>query len=116
MEYLGLIVFFSVIAIIGAVGVWFFHFGRNAIRKRKLLPVYAIVAAVVFGTSAEYWSPTRMVLMIAWPAIALITFLYIRNSRFCDNCGRGELSLSFTPPRYCRTCGTQLFHVRAGNR
>jgi hypothetical protein len=115
MEYLGLIIFFSVVAIIGAVGVWFFHFGRSAIRKRKILPFYAIAAAVVFGTSAEYWTPTKMVLMIAWPVISVITLLYIRNSRFCDNCGRGMMSLSFTPPRYCPACGSQLQHIRAGN-
>jgi rRNA maturation endonuclease Nob1 len=49
------------------------------------------------------------VLCFMVPAIALITFLNLRKTKFCDACGRTLYPKSFfTPTPFCPHCGAQV--------
>ncbi|OHX19589.1 hypothetical protein BI344_17540 [Chromobacterium sphagni] len=42
------------------------------------------------------------------PFLMLITFLNLRNTRFCDACGATQYSRGVSRPRHCSRCGASL--------
>jgi ribosomal protein L37E len=43
--------------------------------------------------------------LLGVPAVALLAFINIRNSKFCDSCGRQNYG---PPAKFCSKCGAPL--------
>jgi hypothetical protein len=75
---------------LGLASFLFFHFNRNAALKRIAFPMFIVTVGVLFGTFV-YLSTGRQhpqMMYLAVPAIVLISFLNIRQTRFCEACGK----------------------------
>lgn len=97
--------------LLGIGSFLFFHFHRNTALKRRVFPVFVIATAVVFG-GFIYFAMGRQqpqVLLVAVPALVLISFLNIRQIRFCDSCGKTLYRQPvFSRPQFCPHCGGKL--------
>ena len=95
---------------LGLASFLFFHFNRDAAFKRRVFPLFGVAAGLIFGAFLIYMTRGySQVLFLAVPMIALITFLNIRCTRFCDSCGRTLYKQPvFTRPGFCPHCGAQL--------
>ncbi|MBA2344926.1 MAG: hypothetical protein H0V83_07580 [Rubrobacter sp.] len=91
-----------------------FHLNKNARFKRKYFPWFMILVGVLFiAVVIGLGAPLKYFLLIAL-LVASITFLDIRGTRFCDDCGRTIRNpLPFSRPEYCPKCGAKL---DVGNR
>jgi hypothetical protein len=50
-------------------------------------------------------------LVLAVPAVAIISYMNIRMTRFCESCGRTlHRQPLFSKPRFCSHCGAALTH------
>jgi hypothetical protein len=104
-------IFFGVWVVLGISASAFFFFNRNAALKRKIHPPFTIFVGILFlgfcalmGFARE---PFFFIVML--PMVALITFLNIRNIRFCDAFGRTIFTQNpFSRPRFCAKCGADL--------
>ncbi|MGD9636839.1 MAG: hypothetical protein AB7G28_16450 [Pirellulales bacterium] len=104
-------IFFGVWLVLGISSAAFFYFNRNATLKRKVFPPFVIFVGVLFLTFAGLMGPARepFFLVVIIPFVALITFVNIRNTRFCDACGKTLVSQNpFTRPKFCSSCGADL--------
>ena len=95
---------------LGLASFLFFQFNRDATLKRRVFPFFAIAVGLIFGAFLIYMTRGfSQVVFLAVPMIALITFLNIRMTRFCDSCGRTLYRQPlFTRPGFCPHCGAQL--------
>ncbi len=102
--------FMVVWAALGISSFLFFHFCRNAALKRRLFPPFIVIIGVIFGCFIAYISHAYLqVLFLAIPTISLISFLNIRQTRFCDACGRTLYKQPlFSRPQFCPRCGAEL--------
>jgi hypothetical protein len=96
--------------ILGISSFAFFHFNRNAALKRRVFPILVVAAGLIFGCFVAYMCRRNLeVMFMVVPAIALITFLNFRTTRFCDACGRTVYRRSiFSRSQFCPQCGAQL--------
>src|SRR5437868_4794178 len=60
---------------------------KDAQFKHKWMPRYAILIGLLFILML-YGIPWQVIAFFIAPSIALITFLNIRNTKFCDACGK----------------------------
>jgi hypothetical protein len=102
-------IFFVVWALLCAGSAAFFFLNRNAALKRKVLPPFLVFTGALFLGFVFYIGALNEFFYVAVPMVALITWLNVRASRFCDACGRtlhnqNPLSL----PRFCSKCGAPL--------
>ena len=99
---------FVVWAALTAAGGIFFWFHRNAALKRKLFPWYVIGGGGFFAGIAIWQTGGRMAFLLV-PAVAVIAWLNIRNTRWCDQCGRMSAPRSaLRPEEFCARCGASL--------
>jgi hypothetical protein len=105
----GFPLFFAVWVALGVAGGVFFYWNHDVALKRRLLPIYTTVVGAVFAGFLWYSTRDPRLLMVACPVIALITYLNIRNTFFCDACGRATVnSIWWTKAEYCAKCGASL--------
>lgn len=106
----GFLIFSVCWVILGIASFLFFYFNRNAPLKRKIFPVFVVATGFTFAAFLVYETRGEpRALSIALPMIALITFLNIRTTRFCDPCGRTLIRQPlFTRPSFCPHCGARL--------
>ena len=83
-------IFMGVWVVLGIVSTAFFFLNNNAALKRKVHPPFVIGVSILFlgfvvlmGTPREAFFYCIFV-----PAIALITLMNLRNTKFCDTCGK----------------------------
>lgn len=97
--------------VLAVVSFLLFYRGGDADRKRRLFPPFTVGVAILFlgFVALMGWPPSMLVLMA--PVVGLITFLNLRNTQFCDSCGRVVPTRGFSRPKYCPRCGAAL---RAG--
>ena len=102
-------IFFVVWVALGVAGFFLFYVSKNARFKKKYFPWYAILAGVVFiSFGLMIGFPSEMLYLMV-PAVALITFLNIKSTKFCENCGRTIINqMWFTKVEYCAKCGAKL--------
>lgn len=75
--------------------------------KKRWYPRFTIAAGVVFlGFIAL--SGAGPFLVIAVPAVTLITYLNIRSTRFCPKCGKTLYQQGWSRPNFCSKCGANL--------
>ena len=55
-----------------------------------------------------YFSSDGQVSFFVYPVIALISFLNIRNIRFCSSCNATLYGRLFTSDQFCSKCGAPL--------
>jgi hypothetical protein len=106
----GFIVLWVVWAALSA-GTWLFYMrNRDAALKRRVLRVQMPLVAIAFLAIVVVmlW-PHLEVLVIMVPAVALITWLNLRNTKFCDACGATLINQNWlSGPRHCSRCGAPL--------
>ncbi len=91
------------------VGLWVTYFDKNVARKKRLIPVFIVGAGVIFALFTLLMTGDLRAMAFVIPAVALITFLNLRQIRVCPNCGRTILSgMWFTKAEYCPKCGGKL--------
>jgi hypothetical protein len=98
------------------VGFVVFVLGRDTALKRKWFPRFIILVGmlfVIFSTSlavlgSETWVALG-ILLLTVPAVALISYLNIKMTKFCDQCGATLINSNwFSPMRFCSKCGAAL--------
>jgi hypothetical protein len=104
-------IFFGVWVVLGIFSSAFFFLNKNAVLKRKVHPPFVIGVGVLFLTFGWLMGipdqPFFFCVMV--PAVVVITFLNIRNTRFCNSCGRTVFTQNpFAPPKFCSKCGAGL--------
>jgi hypothetical protein len=122
----------SVIVTVCFVGTWIalgvcgfvaFYLPRDASFKRKWFPRFIILVGVLFVLFSttlvvlESRSLSELgVLVILVPAVAVISFLNMRFTRFCSKCGATTYDVNwFSPTRFCSKCGAELSSAKPGN-
>ncbi len=102
-------IFFVVWIALGIAGSFLFYFSKNVQFKKRYFPWYIILAGVLFISFGLVTGLPLVMLFFMVPAVALITFLNIRFTRFCDNCGRTISTQGmFGKVEYCAKCGAKL--------
>jgi hypothetical protein len=95
--------------IIGLIGGGFSHFNKNTTLKRRVMPtliVFNSLIFIVFIWLADFSYP---IIFLAIPVVALITFIVIRNTKFCDSCGTRNYGANMlSPAKFCYKCGAPL--------
>ncbi len=81
-------VFFVFWIALGIGGALFFYTSKNAGLKRTVFPIYSIFGSIVFISFGWFIGGSNDSLFFIVPFVSLITFLNIRNTKFCDNCGK----------------------------
>jgi len=102
-------IFFVVWFALGVAGFFLFYLSKNVRFKRRYFPWYLIFGSVLFiFCGLGLGVPSEMFYFMV-PAVALITYLNIRSTRFCDGCGRTLINHAlFTRVEYCPKCGAKL--------
>jgi len=102
-------IFFGVWILLGLASAAFFFLSKDAALKRKVWPPFTIATALLFLGFVWAMGFASNVFIIMVPALTLITFLNLRSVKFCDSCGKTNMSQNpISPPEYCSKCGAQL--------
>ncbi|APW64292.1 zinc ribbon domain-containing protein [Paludisphaera borealis] len=108
--------FFGTWVVLGIGGFLVFYLGRDVAFKRKWFPRYILLVGVLF----VLFSTTLMVLssrslgalgmlVFVIPATALISYLNIKFTYFCNQCGATLHNQNWlNPMRFCSKCGAEL--------
>ena len=100
--------FFVIWIALSLGGTLFFVFSKDLALKKALFPRLTIGAGVLFGLAVATAAPWPAALLFA-PFIALISWLNIRMTRFCDACGRMLINqMWWSKMAFCPYCGTKL--------
>src|SRR5438093_13298734 len=79
---------------LGIAGFFLFYVSKNAAFKRRFFPWYIIIVGLIFAAIPVASGQTAALFMVI-PAVALISFMNIRLTKFCDACGRTVVSHAF---------------------
>ena len=101
--------FIGVWIALAVVGLWAIYLDRNIARKKRLVPVFIVGVGVIFAIFVLVMTGDLRIMVFVIPAVALITFLNLRQIRVCPTCGRTIHSgMWFTRADYCPKCGGRL--------
>ena len=102
-------IFFGTWVVLGIISFLLFFVSKNATLKRKLWPPFVIGIGILFAVFVYLMGFPIETFAIMGPAIILITFLNLRNMKFCDSCGKSIMSQNpFSRMEYCPKCGAKL--------
>jgi hypothetical protein len=102
-------VFMAVWVALGAIGWWFFARNRDPKLKRRVLRWGMIGVGLLFTVFTVLMSGEAWVLLFVVPAVALISYLNIRLTKFCPSCGAMLYNYNwFSRMNYCSRCGASL--------
>ncbi len=102
-------IFFGVWVVFGILSFYLFFVRNDYDFKVKYFKYFSILAGVLFiGFSVATGMPLQIFLVMV-PAVILITFLNIRITRFCKNCGKTIVNnVPFSKIDFCPKCGSKL--------
>ena len=101
-------VFFVVWLAAGAASAIFLWRGSPE-AKRTWFPRIQVAAGMAFVLFVYWVTPGQAVLVILLPAVALITFLNVRFTKFCPNCGAYHQGFgALYRVNFSRKCGSPL--------
>lgn len=102
-------IFFVFWIALAVAGFFLFYANKNVRFKKKYFPWYVIFSSILFlSFTVKMGTPLETLFFIV-PVLALITFLNIRATKFCDHCGRTIINqMWFTKAEYCAKCGARL--------
>ena len=77
--------------------------------KVKYFKYFTIMLGIMFiGYAAAMGAPRQVYFMIV-PAVGLMTFMSLKFTRFCRNCGKTIINhMPFTSIEFCPKCGSRL--------
>jgi hypothetical protein len=104
-------VFVGVWIVLGVTSGLFFHLSKNAELKRRVWPPLVIGSSLLFlgFTIIMFREAPSNAWLFVIPAVAVITFLNFRNTRFCDACGKTIYNSGFfSRSKFCPKCGAKL--------
>jgi hypothetical protein len=79
--------------------------------KRRWHPRLVVASAILLVAFASLIVPPSYLLLVA-PAAALIAWMNLRMTKFCDACGASLFNRSLRlPMRFCQVCGASLERV-----
>jgi len=91
------------------VGLWVTYLDRKVARKKRLLPLFIVSAGIIFVLFSLALTRDLGIMLFIVPAVALITFLNLRQFKVCPVCGRTIHSgMWFAKAEYCSKCGARL--------
>ena len=94
---------------LGLIGSIVFFMSKNVIFKKRYFPWYVISIGILFGLSIIMTGIGFIGLIVFLPAIALITFMNLRMTKFCDSCGKTIINRAmFSKVNFCSNCGAKL--------
>lgn len=101
--------FIGVWIALAIVGLWVTYRDKNVARKKCLLPLFIVGTGVIFVLFTLLMTGDLRALGLVIPAVALITFLNLRQFKVCPTCGRTIHSgMWFAKAQYCPKCGGRL--------
>jgi hypothetical protein len=109
-------IFFGVWVVLGIVSAAFFFFNNDAALKRKIHPPFVIGVGILFLSFVVLmgFPPDAFFFLVVVPAVILISYLNLRNTKFCSSCGKTLISQNpFMQPKFCSKCGANLDDKRA---
>src|SRR5258706_14458976 len=102
-------IFFLTWLVLGGIGLCLFFINKNASFKRSIFPWFSILVGALFLSFMVLLDTPRHVFFIIIPMIALITFLNIHRTKFCDACGKTVYNYGGVGrPKQCSKCGAML--------
>ena len=104
-------IFIGVWIVLGIGSTAFFFLNNNAALKRKVHPPFVIGVGILFLAFVVLMGMARDAFFycIFVPGIVLITLMNLRNTKFCDTCGKTLINQNpFVRPRFCSKCGASL--------
>jgi hypothetical protein len=109
-------IFFGTWIVLGIGGFLVFYLGRDAAFKRRWFPRFVMLAGLLFVffsttllalSPRSFGGPGALVLLV--PGVCLISWLNIKFTKFCEQCGSILFDQNwFSPMRYCPKCGASL--------
>jgi ribosomal protein S27AE len=106
-------VFMGVWVALGIGSTCFFRLCRDTRLKRAVFPWFVLSAGALLALFAVLLTGEPWVLAFAVPGVALVSFLNVRFTKFCDACGAMLYNHAwFTPMRFCPRCGAALVRER----
>lgn len=106
-------VFIGTWVVLGIVCFVLFFLGRNTELKRTWWPRFVIAVGVLFALfstalsvlSSPSWESLGILIVVV-PAVAVISYLNIKFTKFCGSCGATVFDQNwFSPTRFCSKCG-----------
>lgn len=92
--------------LLGIAGLLFDRRGSYE-AKRRWHPRFVVGAAILF--LGFTWFAMPPVRIVALPAVALITWMNLRFTKFCPACAATQYNrVPWTPMRFCSKCGAAL--------
>ena len=102
-------IFIGTWIVLGIISIAVFFLGKNAELKRKWWPPFVIGTAILFAVFVALMGFPLDTFYIMGPALILITFLNLRNTKFCNSCGKTIMNQNFfVKPEFCSKCGEKL--------
>ena len=100
--------FFAVWVVLSLGSVLFFTTSKDLALKKWVFPRLVAGSGAVFALLVGLTAPFPLFLFFA-PFVALIVWLNIRMTRFCDACGRMLINhMWWSQMIYCPRCGAKL--------
>ena len=93
--------------IILGIGSWIFYATATYETKKSAHPFVMIGPGIAF-LGFTRWTLHGNVGWFALLPVALITFLNIRNIKFCPRCSATHYAQDFSHPKFCSKCGADL--------
>jgi len=102
-------IFFGIWVVFGILSYYFFVFRNDYLFKIKYFKYNVVLLGILFMAWIIASGPPPQVYFIFIPAAALITFLNIKFTRFCQNCGKTIIhNVLFSKIDFCPKCGSKL--------
>ncbi len=102
-------IFFGTWVVLGILSFYLFFIRNDYEFKVKYFKYFVFLVGILFLGFIIAMSPPRQVYFMFVPAVALITFLNIRLTRFCKNCGKTIINnMPFSRIDFCPKCGSKL--------
>jgi hypothetical protein len=102
------IVWFAGCILIGVAGVFYLRTNPNASLKRQFHRWWTIGCGAGFFLLILLSLGFSLTLLFFGAAIAVIAYVNIRNTTFCDACGKATNHLWVRKIEYCARCGAKL--------
>lgn len=94
---------------IGVASTLYLVLSRNAAQKRMVFPWIVGGGGLLFALFGVWVVGDASAAVLVFPAVALVSWLNIRNTHFCASCGRSVFDHGFFGRmNYCPRCGASL--------
>ncbi len=103
-------VFGLIIIIHLAISIWILRFNKNTVLKKKFFPISVIIFCLIFASAifAQFF-PNILPIIIFYPFLAVIAFLNIKLTKFCDKCEKFRYNYTFYEDmKFCLVCGEKF--------